>query len=63
MQGLKTLVMHTIEILEHTKAKDVNDSPDLAQEEKLSSSDIRRSMLGSFRQAQVCELKFSGFIF
>jgi hypothetical protein len=46
--------MHTIEILEHTETKGANDSPDLAQEEKLSSSDIRRSMLGSFRQPQVC---------
>ena len=52
-QGLKPLVMHTIEILEHTETRGTNDSPDLAQEEKLSSSDIRRSMLGSFRQPQV----------
>lgn len=53
IQRLKTLVMHTIEILEHTETRGANDSPDLAQEEKLSSSDIRRSMLGSFRQPQV----------
>ena len=52
-QGLKPLTIHTIEILEHTETRDANDSPDLAQEEKLSSSDIRRSMLGSFRQPQV----------
>ena len=45
--------MHTIEILEHTETRGTNDSSDLAQEEKLSSSDIRRSMLGSFRQPQV----------
>ena len=46
--------MHTIEIVEHKRMKEgLSDPPDLAQEEKLSSSDIRRSMLGSFRKPQV----------
>ena len=48
------LAIHTIQILENNSDADiVCEVPDLAQEEKLSSSDIRRSMLGSFRRPQV----------
>ena len=49
MQGLKPLVVHVAHLI------DRSDDSVLAQEQKLSSSDIRRSMLGSYREAQVRE--------
>ena len=39
---------------------DRSDDSVLAQEQKLSSSDIRRSMLGSYREAQVREGRREG---
>ena len=58
-QGLKPLAVHTIEIVERV-SNDSSDTPSLAQEEKLSSSDIRRGMLGSYRQSQVCVCVWGG---
>ena len=47
VQGLNPLIVHVVDLIDRSQ-----DSS-LAQEKKLSSSDIRRSMLGSFREAQV----------
>ena len=44
-QGLRPLAVHTIEIVDRLPS----GAPTLAQEAKLSSSDIRRGMMGSYR--------------
>ena len=46
-QGLRPLTVHMIDLIDRSQ-----DST-LAQEQKLSSSDIRRGMLGSYREPQV----------
>ena len=48
LQGLKPISVHIVDLIDRSQ-----DST-LAQEQKLSSSDIRRTMLGSFREAEVC---------
>lgn len=53
-QGLTELAIHTIQIVERT-----NDS-NLAQEDKLSSSDIRRGMMGSYRHTETKTLRYTG---
>ena len=47
MQGLKALSVYVVDVIDRSA------ETSLAQEQKLSSSDIRRNMLGSYREAEV----------
>ena len=55
-QGLNELAIHTIQIVERSN----DNGPNLAQEEKLSSSDIRRGMLGSYKDTTTKTLPYTG---
>jgi len=47
LQGLTALSVFVVDLIDRSA------EASLAQEQKLSSSDIRRNMLGSYREAEV----------